>query len=93
MLLKQGELEYLSIILIFLLRWDSELARVAQVWADQCASVIYRHGGLGNKVTNGGDLYPLLFHEKGIERATEKFQSSPGVGQVFIIKAVGWKAC
>ena len=64
------------------LQWDSELAEVAQVWADQCASVIYRHGGVGGKVGNGGDLYPLLFHERGIERATKKFQSAPGVGQV-----------
>ena len=67
---------------ISICRWDSELARVAQVWADQCASVIYRHGGVGGKVGNGGDLYPLLFHERGIERATKKFQSAPGVGQV-----------
>ena len=52
------------------------------MWADQCASVIYRHGGVGGKVGNGGDLYPLLFHEKGIERATQRFQSAPGVGQV-----------
>ena len=52
------------------------------MWADQCASVIYRHGGVGGKVGNGGDLYPLLFHERGIERATKKFQSAPGVGQV-----------
>ena len=54
------------------------------MWADQCASVIYRHGGVGGKVGNGGDLYPLLFHERGIERATKKFQSAPGVGQVRI---------
>ena len=61
-------------------RWDSELARVAQVWADQCASVIYRHDGKSGN--SGGDLYPLLFHEKGIERATAKFNAPPGVGQV-----------
>ena len=80
-----GYLNLNSYFCAFFLRWDSELARVAQVWADQCASVIYRHGGVGNKISNGGDLYPLLFHEKGIERATAKFQSAPGVGQVQLL--------
>ena len=45
---------------------------MAQVWADQCASVIYSHAG---------DMYPRLFHERGHERITERFQAPPGVGQ------------
>ncbi|TRY77265.1 hypothetical protein TCAL_13990, partial [Tigriopus californicus] len=54
------------------LRWDDELARVAQVWSEQCASVIYFHGS---------DMYPKVFHERGTERTTEAFRGPPGVGQ------------
>ena len=54
-------------------RWDPELARVAQVWADQCAGVLY--------LPHNGDAYPRLFHERGVERVTERFQAPPGVGQ------------
>jgi hypothetical protein len=50
---------------------------VAQVWADQCASVVYRHGS----ATAAADAFPRLFHERGHERATAKFQAPPGVGQ------------
>eukprot|EP00095_Tigriopus_kingsejongensis_P010173 maker-scaffold202_size261857-snap-gene-1.20 protein:Tk10173 transcript:maker-scaffold202_size261857-snap-gene-1.20-mRNA-1 annotation:"va5_rhybr ame: full" len=53
-------------------KWDDELARIAQIWADQCASVIYFHGS---------DMYPKVFHERGTERTTEAFRGPPGVGQ------------
>ena len=53
-------------------RWDEELAEVAQIWADQCANVIYFHNS---------DLYPRIFHERGFERTTSRFNSPPGVGQ------------
>ena len=46
---------------------------MAQVWADQCASVVYHHGGK--------DIYPKIFHERGYERATSRFHAAPGVGQ------------
>ena len=49
------------------------MAEVAQVWADQCASVVYLH--------NSGDMYPKLFHERGLERVTSRFLRPPGVGQ------------
>lgn len=53
-------------------RWDEELAEVAQIWADQCANVVYFHQS---------DAYPRIFHERGYERTTSKFNSPPGVGQ------------
>ena len=53
-------------------RWDDELAEVAQIWADQCANVVYFHNS---------DIYPRIFHERGFERTTSRFNSPPGVGQ------------
>ena len=58
--------------LSFISSWDEELAEVAQVWADQCANVLYLHSS---------DNYPKLFHERGLERITSKFMAPPGVGQ------------
>ena len=58
---------------LFIFRWDDELAEVAQIWADQCANVIYKHGL--------GDPYPKLYHERASERVTSQFLSPPGVGQ------------
>ena len=52
--------------------WDDELAEVAQIWADQCANVIYFHAS---------DIYPRIFHERGFERTTSRFNAPPGVGQ------------
>jgi len=48
------------------------LSEIAQVWADQCAEVVYP--------PNPG-FYPKLFHERGSERMTTRFQVVPGVGQ------------
>ena len=45
---------------------------MAQIWADQCANVIYFHNS---------DMYPRIFHERGFERTTSRFHSPPGVGQ------------
>jgi hypothetical protein len=45
------------------------LSEVAQVWADQCASVIYEHSS---------DSYPKIFHERGSERMTSQFNAPPG---------------
>ena len=53
------------------LKWDDELAEVAQIWADQCAMIIYP----------GGRGFPRIFHEKSSQRTTSKFQHPPGVGQ------------
>lgn len=53
------------------LQWDDELAEVAQIWADQCAMIIYP----------GGRGFPRIFHEKSSQRTTSKFQHPPGVGQ------------
>ena len=53
------------------LEWDVELAEVAQVWADQCAMIIYP----------GGRGFPRIFHEKSSQRTTSRFQHPPGVGQ------------
>ena len=47
-------------------RWDDELAEVAQIWADQCAHVAYFHNS---------KTYPRIFHERGLERATSRFNS------------------
>ena len=58
--------------LLFNSSWDEELAEVAQIWADQCANVIYFHNS---------DMYPRIFHERGFERTTSRFHSPPGVGQ------------
>ena len=55
------------------LSWDSELAEVAQVWADQCAMISYPAQG-----TSG---FPRVFHEKSSQRSTSKFHHPPGVGQ------------
>ena len=52
------------------LQWDSELAEVAQVWADQCALILYR-----------GQDYPKILHEKSSQRTTSQFGHPPGVGQ------------
>ena len=52
------------------LQWDSELAEVAQVWADQCALILYR-----------GQEYPKILHEKSNQRTTSRFGHPPGVGQ------------
>ena len=52
------------------LQWDSELAEVAQVWADQCAMILYR-----------GQDYPKILHEKSYQRTTSRFGHPPGVGQ------------
>lgn len=52
------------------LQWDSELADVAQVWADQCAMILYR-----------GQDYPKILHEKSYQRTTSQFGHPPGVGQ------------
>ena len=52
------------------LQWDSELAEVAQVWADQCALILYR-----------GQDYPKILHEKSYQRTTSQFGHPPGVGQ------------
>ncbi len=46
------------------LEWDPELAEVAQVWADQCAIIVYRPG-----------LYPKVFHEKSLQRSTRRYVS------------------
>ena len=52
------------------LQWDDELAEVAQVWADQCAMILYK------------DLdYPKILHEKSVQRTTSQFGHPPGVGQ------------
>ena len=52
------------------LQWDDELAEVAQVWADQCALILYQ------------DLdYPKILHEKSVQRTTSQFGHPPGVGQ------------
>ncbi|CAB4058840.1 CRISP [Lepeophtheirus salmonis] len=51
--------------------WDNDLAEVAQIWADQCANVIYGHN----------DMYPKIFHERGMDRTTKNFNGPPGVGQ------------
>ena len=56
----------------FFYSWDDELAEVAQIWADQCANVIYFHQS---------DIYPRIFHERGFERTTSRFNAPPGVGQ------------
>ena len=48
------------------------MAEVAQIWADQCANVVYFHNS---------DIYPRIFHERGFERTTSRFNSPPGVGQ------------
>ena len=48
---------------------------MAQVWADQCASVIYPRTGDRDR------RFPRLFHERGTDRVTERFQAPPGVGQ------------
>ena len=53
------------------LKWDDELAEVAQIWADQCAMIIYP----------GGRGFPRIFHEKSSQRTTSKFQHPPDVGQ------------
>ena len=45
---------------------------MAQIWADQCANVIYFHNS---------DMSPRIFHERGFERTTSRFHSPPGVGQ------------
>ena len=64
-------------------RWDDELSEVAQVWADQCASVIYEHKS---------DSYPKIFHERGSERMTSMFSAPPGkfifkhFSQLFFLK-------
>jgi len=50
---------------------------VAQVWADQCAGVVYPSA----TSTSSSSLYPLLFHERAAERNTERFRAPPGVGQ------------
>lgn len=55
------------------LAWDSELAEVAQVWADQCALINYPPNGVGG--------FPQVFHEKSRQRSTSKFHHPPGVGQ------------
>ena len=52
------------------LQWDEELAEVAQVWADQCALILYR-----------GRDYPKVLHEKSYQRTTSQFGHPPGVGQ------------
>ena len=57
---------------LFFCRWDDELAEVAQIWADQCANVVY---------FPTSDIYPRIFHERGFERTTSRFNSAPGVGQ------------
>ena len=57
------------------LQWDDELAEVAQVWSDQCAMIMYPdQAGVPG-------LYPKIFHEKSVQRATSKYQNPPGVGQ------------
>ena len=61
-----------SHFLFALYSWDDELAEVAQIWADQCANVIYFHAS---------DIYPRIFHERGFERTTSRFNAPPGVGQ------------
>lgn len=61
-----------SVILLHHFSWDDELAEVAQIWADQCANVVYFHNS---------DIYPRIFHERGFERTTSRFNSAPGVGQ------------
>ena len=45
---------------------------MAQIWADQCAGVIY---------TSSNDAYPKISHERGFERTTSRYHSPPGVGQ------------
>ena len=45
------------------LQWDDELAEVAQVWADQCAVIMY--GGPGG--------YPGIHHDRGAQRATSRY--------------------
>ena len=45
------------------------MSEVAQIWADQCANVIYQHSS---------DTYPKIFHERGSERMTSRFNSPPG---------------
>ena len=32
---------------ILIVRWDDELAEVAQIWADQCTGVMYQHHNSG----------------------------------------------
>lgn len=59
-------------IWFFSCSWDDELAEVAQIWADQCANVVY---------FPNSDIYPRIFHERGFERTTSRFNSAPGVGQ------------
>ena len=55
------------------LSWDSELAEVAQVWADQCSMINYPGKGMSG--------FPRVFHEKSRQRSTSKFHHPPGVGQ------------
>ena len=75
----------LNLFYIFFFRWDDELSEVAQVWADQCASVIYEHKS---------DSYPKIFHERGSERMTSMFSAPPGkfifkhFSQLFFLKDV-----
>ena len=64
-----NELQSLTLYLFFFCRWDDELAEVAQIWADQCANVVYFHNS---------DIYPRIFHERGFERTTSRFNSAPG---------------
>ena len=55
------------------LAWDSELAEVAQVWADQCSMISYP--------SMGATGFPRVFHEKSSQRSTSRFNQPPGVGQ------------
>ena len=53
------------------LKWDDELEEVGQVWADQCAMVLYTKY----------DPYPKIYHEESGQRTTSMFGHPPGIGQ------------